>query len=113
MKESKKFKDDLVSNFVKTGAKTLINKDFEDNMMLKIKAEIEYKKEVSSNLKKSLSFFIGALLLGIVFSLIALFSIFFEEFVAKSIPILILFSIGIIGVLCVDNYSKLIKNHSW
>lgn len=113
MIESEEFKDNLVKDFVKSGAKTLVNKDFEKNMMLKINSEIEYKKEVSTNLKKSLSFFIFALLLGITFSLIGLFSILFEEIVEKSITIFILFVFSTVGILYVDNYRTLNKKYSW
>tara|TARA_R110000868_G_scaffold164309_1_gene396778 strand:- start:80 stop:409 length:330 start_codon:yes stop_codon:yes gene_type:complete len=109
MIKSKEFKDDLVSDFVKSGAKTLINKDFENNIMLKIKAEIDYKKEVSSYLKKSLYFFLLALFSGIIF----MFYILFEEYVIKSIAILILFTLTIFGILCIDNYRIIIKKYSW
>lgn len=111
--ESEEFKDDLVNDFVKAGAKTLINKDFENKIMFKIKAEIDYKKEVSSNLKTSLLFFLGALFLGIIFSLVTLFSIFFEDYIIKSITILILFVFSIVGILYIDNYRILIKKYSW
>lgn len=109
MIESEEFKDDLVSDFVKVGAKTLINKDFENNIILKIKAEIDYKKEVSTYLKKSLSFFIVALFSGIIL----MFSMLFEEYVIKSITIFVLFTFSIFGLLCIDNYRIIIKKYSW
>lgn len=109
MIESEEFKDDLVSDFVKAEAKILANKDFENNIMLKIKAEIDYKKEMSSYLKKSLSFFLVALFSGILF----MFNILFEAYVIKSITILILFAFSIFGLLCIDNYRIIIKKYSW
>ncbi|GGZ94319.1 hypothetical protein [Algibacter mikhailovii] len=109
MKELEEFKDDLISDFVKSGVKTMINDDFENSMMLKIKAEIDYKKEVSSYLKKSLSFFLIALFSGLIF----MFSLLFGEYIIKSITILILFAFSIFGFLCIDNYRIIIKKYSW
>ena len=113
MIESEEFKDELVKGFVQSGVKTLMSKDFENIMMLKINTEIEFKKEVSTNLKKSLLFFIGALLLGIMVSLISLFSILFDEILVKSITIFVLFLLSTVGILSVNTYLTLGKKYSW
>ncbi len=113
MIESEEFKDELVKSFVQSGVKTLMNKDFENTMMLKINAEIEFKKEVATNLKKSLLYFIGALLLGIMVSLISLFSILFDEIILKSITIFVLFLFSTVGILSVNTYLTLGKKYSW
>lgn len=109
MKELEEFKDDLVSDFVKSGLKTMRNDDFENSMMLKIEAEVDCKKEVSFYLKKSLSFFIIALFSGLIFMSILLFG----EYIAKSIAVLILFVFSVFGFLCIDNYCTIIKKYSW
>ena len=64
MTESDEFKDDLIRDIVKKGVSKNPNLQFEDQMMLQIQKEVEYKNQVSSQLRISLQFFAGAFLLG-------------------------------------------------
>lgn len=110
---SEEFKDDLIRDIVKKGMRSMPNPDFEDQMMLKIQDESAYKKEVSSQLRTSLEFFIGALILGIGLTLVVLFGVVFEQYEIKTMTILALFVMSLIGILNIDNYRRLIKKYSW
>jgi hypothetical protein len=112
MKESEEFKDDLIKEAVKMGARSLPNTLFEDQMMLKIKADENCKAEVSTQLKLSVRFFVGAMLTGALLALVVLFGGLLGEYNVKTISILSLFAVGVIGVLNMDNYSRLISKFS-
>ena len=111
--ESEEFKDDLIRGIVRKGARTLPDANFEDQMMLKIQNELDYKNEVSSQLKTSLRFFVGALLSGISLMLVVLFGKVFAQYEIKTIAILALFVMSLVGILNVNNYQRLIKKYSW
>lgn len=81
--------------------------------MRKIQDESAYRKQVSSQLKASLQFFVGALIAGVGLTLVVLFDQVFEQYEIKTIAILCLFAIGLIGVLNIDNYRRLIKKYAW
>lgn len=112
MEEKDMFKDDFIKSAIQTSQRRLPNDAFEDETMLRIEAEIMYKSEVSIQLKKSLRFFTSALLTGIfliVFILLGNISSFYSS---KTIFIVALLAIAIMGVLNFDNYRRLIRKYS-
>jgi len=112
MIESEEFKDDLIHEIVKSGARSLPNVQFEDQMMLRIQKELDYKKEVSAQLKFSFQFFVMALLFGIGLVLVILLDKILGEYEIKTVVILVLFITSIIGVMNVGNYHRLINKYS-
>ncbi len=112
MTESEEFKDDFINEIVKKGARTLPNPQFEDQTMQMIQKELDYKKEVSSQLKTSLQFFVGAFLLGISLILAMLIGKIFGQYDIKTIAILALFATCVIGILNLDNYHRLINKYT-
>lgn len=106
MKETEEFEDNLVSDFVKSEVRTLSNKDFEHDLMLQIKNEVNYKNEVASYLKKAIVFFLISIVTGVLF----IIGLLFGEYDAKSLAVLILFGFSIVGFLCIENYRVMIKN---
>lgn len=110
--ESEEFKDDLIRDIVKTGARTLPNVNFEDQMMLAIQAEVDYKQKVAAQLKTSLRFFLVALLSGVILTLVILFDATLGEYI-NILTVLTLFLIIVFGVLNINNYRRLIRKYSW
>lgn len=111
-KEREEFKDDRIKDFIKKGARSMPNPDFENKVMLKIQYEVAYKKEVASRLKISMQFFLGAVLAGIGISLFILTGGILKQFGTKIITVPILFLIGLVGIMSFDNYRRLIKKYS-
>ncbi len=111
--ESEEFKDDFIKRIVRTEARPFPNANFENEMMLNIQSESAYKKEVSTQLRTSLKFFVGALLSGIVLTLFILSGEVFDQYEIKTTAILALFVLVLVGVLNIDNYQRLIKKYSW
>lgn len=112
MTETEESKDDLIRELVKGGARTLPNAHFDNQVMLEIQREINHKNEVATHLRASMHFFLGALVSGVGLLLIILFNHVLDQNDLKILIILMLFGACVIGILNVDNYRRLINNHS-
>lgn len=112
MNNSKEFPDDSISDFVKANARKYPNKNFEIQMMSMIYAEKKCKDEVCCRLKKSFHFFVSAILLGVGLMVVMILGKLNVNVDAKTFEVLALFVVLIIGMLNLDNYSRLIKKYS-
>lgn len=110
--ESEEFKDELIKSIVKESERSMPNPDFEFQMMLRVQQESAYKKEVAFELRTSVRFFQGALFAAFGLTLASLFGELFVQHYGKTIAVLALFVIAIVGVLNLDNYQRLIKKYS-
>ncbi|MEM6831885.1 MAG: hypothetical protein AAF551_15350 [Bacteroidota bacterium] len=110
--ESEEFKDELITSIVKKSGRRMPNPDFENQMMLRIQRESAYKKEVSSQLKISERLFQGALLAAVGLTLTFLLNKVFTQYGSKTIAVLVLFAVIMVGVLYLHNYRRLIKKYS-
>jgi len=111
--EEKVFDDDELYTIMKKGKRTMPFDDFEDKVMAKIHYEHAYKGVVSNKLKLSLIFFIIGMVSGIV--LVLLFSLFGSPVFGinpKTLALLILFIIAVVGIMSLDNFLRLIKKYS-
>jgi len=112
MNDENGFEDDFLRNIVKSNARTLPNQSFEDQLMSKINAEEHYRNEVMMQLKKSLKCFSLAISFAVGLVLVMLFGELSTAFNSTTIEVLALFSLAIIAILNVDNYSRLITKYS-
>ena len=113
MNELEEFNDDFIRDIVKKGAINLPNDDFENEMMLKLHSDSGYKKEVSAKLILSMRFFIGGVVLGVVLMLSLLFWESMSKYNNKTLVIMALFVIGVMAILNIDNYKRLINKYSF
>lgn len=108
----KEFKDEFIKAVVEKGSRKMPNHDFEDQVMSKIQASYDYKKEVSARLKLSMKFFTGALVLGLTMILVLLFEHVTFSYNLKYVAVGALFVIIAMGFLNIDNYKRLIRKYS-
>ena len=111
-KDFSEFKDDQVSEWVKQGVRVLSNTNFEVEVMFKLHAEVDYKKEVSNLLVRSLRFFLFAMLSVIVLSTTMLFGEIFSQFKIDTPTILAIFLSSTVGIVCIGNYRRLISKYT-
>ena len=104
--------DDLIGDIVRNGARTLPSADFENQVMRKIQMELDHKNEVTSQLRTSLRFFLGALLTGTGLLVVVLFGQVFTQFGGSTFAILALFILGLVGIMNIENYKRIIRNYS-
>lgn len=111
MEELSEFDDEFVRKLVKGSKRTMPNADFEEQMMLRVHAALEYKQEISAKLMLSLKFFIGGILLGVTMLILLLFG---ESVInsSKTPLVVLLFVLGVIGILNIGNYRRLIHQYS-
>ncbi|MEM9299217.1 MAG: hypothetical protein AAGA64_12620 [Bacteroidota bacterium] len=108
----KEFKDDFIKAVVAKGSRRMPNDDFENQLMSKIQAANDYKKEVSVKLMLSLKFFVGALVLGLIMILSLLFERVTFSYNLKHMAVGALFIIALMGILNIENYKRLIRKYS-
>lgn len=111
MTNEQEFTDALLSNLVKDAAKPL-NNNFDDQLMSKIYAEENYRNEVSSLLKTSLRFFLGAICLSVGMLIAALLGKVDVIANIQTLEVLALLVVLTIGILNFDNYKRLINRYS-
>lgn len=107
--EEEKFRDDLIGKMLKKSTRGLPNPDFDNQMMMLIEADVAYKKEVAAQLKTSLRFFIGAIVVGLALALVMLFGEAFMAYHHKTIIILMVLIMSVGTVLNVGNYRRILK----
>lgn len=110
MEERQEFKDDFIKDFVEKGKRTISNVGFENQIMQKIYAKTEHKKEMATKLKRSMYFFYSGLSLIVIY----MFNVILKKFVLSNTTnftsVLMLFFIIIIGTILVVNYRKFYTN---
>lgn len=113
-REEKVLRDDFeLYNIMEKGKRTMPFEDFEDKVMDRIRFEYTHHRVVSSKLKLSLIFFIIGTVSGIVLTL--LFSTFGNPVFGidpKTLSLLILFVITVVGIMTLDNFLRMIKKYS-
>jgi hypothetical protein len=96
-----------IKGFLEEGKFRLDNSEFEDNLMSKIILEKDYKVKVRNIIKKSLICFVGGI--ALCFALL-LFFIFKNDSIEIT-GVVLLFSLGVFGLLVLDNYLNLLNNY--
>jgi len=111
MEDLTEFDDEFVRGLLKGSSRTIPNADFENQMMSRVHAAVTYKQEVSTKLVLSLKFFIGGISLGVLMLILLLFG---EAVItsSKTPLIVLLFVLGVIGILNIGNYRRLIHQYS-
>ncbi len=112
MKEQEEFKDDFISDIIKNGSRTLPNDNFENQMLLKLASKSNYKKEVSRMLVLSMRLFVVGLILGSMLIVSLLFGESIFQFNNKTLVVIALFAIVVIGILNIENYKRIINKYS-
>ena len=112
-KEGRVFDDDDLCIIMKKVKRTMPSDDFEDKVMARIHHESAYKEVVSNKLKLSLIFFLIGTVSGMLLTL--LFLAFGNPVLGinpEMFALLILFVIGVVGIMSLDNFLRLIKKYS-
>lgn len=100
-----------IKEFLEKRKFNLDNPDFEEIVMSKIALEKNYETRVRSYIKWSIGCFVGGLVLCIALVLWLLFKNDSIDISYEVTSILCLFSLGVIGVLFIDNFLKLLNNY--
>lgn len=112
MENQEEFNDEMLGKYVKMSTKTLPNEEFEHQLMSRITDELAYKQEVLTQLKLSFRIFITALIAAIILMITVMLHQVLDSFWVEVAAIAILFVGGVIGILNIDNYRRLIRKYS-
>ncbi|MDY8136038.1 hypothetical protein [Aquimarina sp. 2201CG5-10] len=100
-----------LKSFLEEGRFTLDSPNFEEDLMSKIVLEKNYRSRVRTFIRRALACFIGGLILCMSLVLWFLFKSDSTSVSYEITSIVCLFSLGVIGVLLIDNFVKLLQNY--
>ena len=106
------FEDEQLSSLIHQSKRTLNNAGFEQQVMLKIQEEATYRQAVANRLRASLRLFVIGVILGTGSVLYVMFTSVFSVPQLESITIISLFTIGVLAIMIVSNYQRLIHSYT-
>ncbi len=106
------FEDEQLSSLIHQSKRTLNNAGFEQQVMLKIQEEATYRQAVANRLRASLRLFVIGVILGTGSVLYVMFTSVFSVPQLESITIISLFTIGVLAIMIVSNFQRLIRSYT-
>lgn len=107
--EKEDFKDDFIKDFVEKGSRTILNEDFENQVMQHVYYAAKHKKEVNSKMKRSMYFFyFGILLIGI-YTLVTILGELTLNNSTHLVSILTLFFAIVFGIIMINNFRRFLS----
>ncbi len=107
--EENEFKDDFIKGISKNTDRKELSEDFEINLMNAIRLRSEFKNDIASKLRKSLYYFLTAIVLVLAYITITISSKLAVDNTVSLLSIITLFIVIVISILITSNYSRLLN----
>ncbi len=113
MEESNEFQDGYVKSLILQGASKISNETFEDEMMLKIQASIDHKKEVTAKLSLDIRYFRIATIMGITMAVILLTKRMSFSVNLLYPGVISLFVLSVAGIMIMGNLKRFMRLYKY